>query len=106
MVRLSPIATAVFRLTEAPSTVESIAAVLEESFGVPEAVPTLDATRLLIADLALAGLVHRHERAERDLRSGEPRVPRAEQRGQRGRRGLSLDEELYLTIVPTAGPCS
>lgn len=58
MVRLSPIATAVFRLTEAPSTVESIATVLEESFGVPEAVPTLDATRLLIADLALAGLVH------------------------------------------------
>ena len=58
VVRLSPIATAVFRLTEAPRTVESIASVLEESFGVPEAVPTLDATRLLIADLALAGLVH------------------------------------------------
>lgn len=58
MVRLSPIATAVFRLTEAPRTVESIASVLEESFGTPEAAPTIDATRSLIADLARAGLVH------------------------------------------------
>lgn len=57
MVRLSPLATAVFRLTAAPTTVEAIAAVLEETFGAPEAGTTVDATRSLVAEMLTAGLL-------------------------------------------------
>lgn len=58
LVRLSPIATAAFHLTATRTSVEAIAALLEESFGVPEGGAVVDATRSLVADLVGAGVLH------------------------------------------------
>lgn len=55
VVRLSPIATAVFGLTAAPRTVAELAVVLEEMFGAPANGGTVDAAAAVVEELVAVG---------------------------------------------------
>ena len=55
VVRLSPIATAVFGLTATARTVAGLAVALEEAFGPPGDGATLDAASAVVAELVAVG---------------------------------------------------
>lgn len=60
VVRLSPVATAVFRLTAQPRDPAWLAAAVEESLGPPPGGTTLSAVRAVIAELADLGMLVEH----------------------------------------------
>jgi len=55
VVRLSPIATAVFGLTATPRTVAELAVALEEMFGAPADGGTVDAAAAVVEELVAVG---------------------------------------------------
>ena len=56
-VRLGPLGTLLVTATEAPRTVDDLAARLTDAFGAPPQTSTVDATRAAVADLVAQGVL-------------------------------------------------
>lgn len=59
VVRLSPIATALFEATAHPTSLDSLATLIEAAFGPPEGTTTTAALAPVLADLVESGILER-----------------------------------------------